>query len=212
MSVIRTPLPGTRRLRWAAAIAVAGVVLGGGMTVLLGILALLLALDAVIPVPGRSSAGADERFLALVRRRRAADRRRRLRGLAPERLDVLDDHDGWAAVAERRSLGIQPIAVASIRGTVEGSKAAAFDRAFRPEPAARLRWERLWVAWERGAPLPPIAVYRVGPDHYVRDGHHRVSVALDHQAPTIDAEVVELRPPGAPGWRDTRRGAEGLPA
>jgi hypothetical protein len=211
MSVIRTPLPGARRLRWAAVVAIAGLVLGGGVTVLLLLLALLLALDAVIPVPGRSLAGADERFLVLLRRRRAADRRRRLRGLPPERLDVLDDREGWAAVAPRRSLGVRPVPLASIRGTVESAKAAAFDCAWRPERAARERWERLWVAWERGTPLPPITVFRVGPDHYVRDGHHRVSVARDHHATAIDAEVVELRAPGAPRAGDPR-GREGIPA
>jgi hypothetical protein len=211
MSVIRTPLPGGRRLRWAAVVAGAGLILGGGVTVLLLLLALLLALDAVIPVPGRSMAGADERFLAQLRRRRAADRRRRLRDLPPERLDVLDDGEGWAAVAPRRSLGVQPIPVASIRGTVEPAKAAAFDRAWRPERAARERWERLWVAWEQGTPLPPITVFRVGADHFVRDGHHRVSVARDHHATTIDAEVVELRAPAPAGSGDAR-GREGIPA
>ena len=211
MPAIRTPRPGSRRLRWAGVVAVAGLVLGGRLTVLLLLLALLLALDAVIPVPGRSMAGADERFLVALRRRRAAERRRRLRGLPPERLDVLDDREGWASVASRRSLGVQPVPVASIRGTVEGAKAAAFDRAWRPERAARERWERLWVAWERGTPLPPITVFRVGPDHYVRDGHHRVSVARDHHASTIDAEVVELRAPAAPR-PDDARGREGIPA
>ncbi len=200
MRLPSTALPPGPRLPAAAAIAVAAAVLGGGVAVLLGTLAALLALDAVIPVPGRSMAAAEERFAGLVRRRRAADLRRRLRGLAPERLDVLDDLDGWASVAERRALGVRAIPVASIRGTVEHPKAAAFDRRFRPEPAARGRWIRLWTAWERGTPLPPIAVYRVGDEHYVRDGHHRVSVARDHQAPTIDADVVELRAPGG-SWR-----------
>ena len=33
------------------------------------------------------------------------------------------------------------------------------------------------TAMRRGEPLPPISVYRVGEVHFVRDGHHRVSVA-----------------------------------
>ena len=40
--------------------------------------------------------------------------------------------------------------------------------------------------------LPPIAVYRVGAHHYVRDGHHRASVARVAGAHAIDADVVEL--------------------
>jgi hypothetical protein len=40
--------------------------------------------------------------------------------------------------------------------------------------------------------MPPIDVYRVGDRHFVRDGHHRVSVARSLGATRIDAEVVEL--------------------
>ncbi len=202
MPALSTPLPGGRRLRWAAAIAVAAVLLGGGLAVLLGLLAALLALDALIPMPGRTMAEAEDRFQDELRRRRREELRRRLRGLAPERLDVLDDVHGWASVAERRSLGVHAVDVSSIRGTVEPTKATAFDRAFRPEPAARERWKRLWVAWDRGVPLPPITVFRVGDEHYVRDGHHRVSVARAHRVPAIDAEVVELRPAGTARRRE----------
>jgi ParB-like chromosome segregation protein Spo0J len=35
-------------------------------------------------------------------------------------------------------------------------------------------------------------VYRVGDKHYVRDGHHRVSVSRALGAESIDAQVVEL--------------------
>jgi len=36
--------------------------------------------------------------------------------------------------------------------------------------------------------------FRLGSEHYVRDGHHRVSVARALGETRIDAEVVELRP------------------
>ena len=77
-------------------------------------------------------------------------------------------------------------------GTVEGFKARTFDHCFRPDEGASEHWKRLWVAQARGVVIPPISVYRVDGRHYVRDGHHRVSVARDHGAETIDAEVVEL--------------------
>ena len=48
------------------------------------------------------------------------------------------------------------------------------------------------IAARRGTPLPPISVYRAGREHFVRDGHHRVSVARALGADSIDAEVVEL--------------------
>jgi hypothetical protein len=38
----------------------------------------------------------------------------------------------------------------------------------------RSRWEQLALAQRRGVPIPPIEVYRVGSQHFVSDGHHRV--------------------------------------
>jgi hypothetical protein len=128
-----------------------------------------------------------------VRQRRRARRIARLRRRAFEALDVLDDGAGWAAAAERRALGVQAIPIDSVTGTVEDLKARAFDRAFRPEADSSEHWKRLWLAQAHGATLPPISVYRVGGQHVVRDGHHRISVARDHGLLTIEADVVELR-------------------
>ena len=87
----------------------------------------------------------------------------------------------------RRS--ISEIPLSAIRSTLEPSKAALFDCAFRPAALARSRWERIWLAEQRGAPLPPIAVVAVGDSYAIRDGHHRVSVALARGAVAIDATV-----------------------
>jgi hypothetical protein len=51
----------------------------------------------------------------------------------------------------------------------------------------------MWLAARRGTALPPIAVYRIGDEHFVRDGHHRVTVARALGAAGIEADVVELR-------------------
>ena len=73
-------------------------------------------------------------------------------------------------------LGLQTIALDSIVGTVDRTK--EFDRAFRPtSPRLRARWQRIAEAQRRGESFPPISVYRIGELHFVRDGHHRVSVA-----------------------------------
>jgi ParB-like chromosome segregation protein Spo0J len=45
---------------------------------------------------------------------------------------------------------------------------------------------------QTGVGLPPISVYRFEGRHYVRDGHHRVSVARALGAADIDADVTEL--------------------
>ena len=85
--------------------------------------------------------------------------------------------------------GLREIPLHKIRGTLEPSRANLFDGGFRPTPAARARWERLWLAEHRGGTLPPIAVVPVGDGYALRDGHHRVSVALARGAETIDATV-----------------------
>ncbi|HEX2105924.1 MAG TPA: hypothetical protein VHF51_19895 [Solirubrobacteraceae bacterium] len=178
----------------AVALAAAGAVAGGTGAVLLGLLALMVLVDAVVPLPGVTRPEADARFRAAVRRRRRAERARRVRRLAPERLDVLDDGAGWASTAGRRALGVQMIAIDSVTGTLEPLKARTFDRAFRPDPSVGEHWKRLWLAQAHGASLPPISVYRVDGSHVVRDGHHRLSVARDHGLSAIEADVVELRP------------------
>lgn len=85
---------------------------------------------------------------------------------------------------------IREIPLDAIGGTLEPSRAAQFDAAFRPvAKSARKRWERIWLAEDRGAVLPPISVVRVGERFAVLDGHHRVSVARARGALTIDARV-----------------------
>jgi hypothetical protein len=44
----------------------------------------------------------------------------------------------------------------------------------------------------RGESLPPIDVYRIGDAHFVRDGHHRVSVARALRIEQLEAHVVEV--------------------
>jgi hypothetical protein len=92
---------------------------------------------------------------------------------------------------EESYVGLQTIELDSILGTVD--RARGFDRQFRPTTArVRARWERIANAARRGEPLPPISVYRIGDVHFVRDGHHRVSVARALGRDTIEAYVVEV--------------------
>src|SRR3954470_14739864 len=90
---------------------------------------------------------------AFVRARRAA-RIRRLRR-ARVQLPVYDAGTGAPVVAR----GIREIPLDAISGTLEPSRARQFDAGFRPlRPTARQRWERIWIAEERGRVLPPISV------------------------------------------------------
>ena len=80
-----------------------------------------------------------------------------------------------------RDLGVQLIPLDSIVGSVDRTR--DFDRRFRPTTQrVRPRWERIALARRRGESFPPIEVYRVGDAHFVRDGHHRVSVARLREA------------------------------
>ncbi|MBN9099526.1 MAG: ParB N-terminal domain-containing protein [Pseudonocardia sp.] len=90
-----------------------------------------------------------------------------------------------------RDLGLLVIDLDTIVGSVD--RVGDFDRWFRPRSAvSRERWERLDLARRRGESIPPIDVYRVGELHFVRDGHHRVSVAHALGLRTIDAFVTEV--------------------
>ncbi len=92
---------------------------------------------------------------------------------------------------DERYVGLETIEIDRILGTVD--RARGFDRQFRPTTArVRMRWERIANAVRRGEPLPPISVYRIGEVYFVRDGHHRVSVARALGRDVIDAYVVEV--------------------
>jgi hypothetical protein len=90
-----------------------------------------------------------------------------------------------------RRLGLQTIPLDSIVGTVDRSR--EFDRAFRPTSSrVRPRWERIAEASRKGKAMPPIDVYRIGELHFVKDGHHRVSVARELDYEVIEAYVTEV--------------------
>jgi hypothetical protein len=191
-----------RTLVIPALLLVAAVVLGGVAGVLAAFVAALLLLDHWLERAtnrfGWRMSEAEQDFRRLSRERRRAARRLRRRPHDPNRLAYLALETGWAAVAQRRRLGLRTIALESIVGTVDRRKAVAFDGCFRPPDWSRGRWTLMCLAARRGETLPPIAVYRVGDEHFVRDGHHRVSVASALGAADIDADVVELRRPVPP--------------
>jgi hypothetical protein len=94
--------------------------------------------------------------------------------------------------------GLRTVPLDAIAGTVDRGR--DFDRSFRPtSPRVRGRWERIATAMRRGESFPPISVLQVGDIYFVRDGHHRVSVARALGRDAIEARVTEVR---------TRVGAE----
>jgi hypothetical protein len=98
--------------------------------------------------------------------------------------------DTLGMMSERR-LGLQTIRLDSIVGSVDRTR--DFDRRFRPTSGrVRERWQRLALAQRRGEAIPPIDLYRVGDLHFVKDGHHRVSVAHALGLDSIDGYVTEV--------------------
>ena len=88
--------------------------------------------------------------------------------------------------------GLREIPIDAIRGTVD--RAGDFDASFLPVRAhLRRRWARLDEAMRRGEAIPPIEVYQLRDLYFVKDGHHRVSVARQLGLKTISARVIEVR-------------------
>jgi hypothetical protein len=86
--------------------------------------------------------------------------------------------------------GVREIPLEAIKGTTEPNRAKQFDHEFRPAALTRCRWQSVWMAFHRGAALPPISVVQVGDAYAIRDGHHRVSVAKALGALSIPAVVA----------------------
>jgi hypothetical protein len=148
-------------------------------------------------VPPRSTglAGSDAQddFLR-ARRRLALSRLRRWLRREPGDVDHILPFDEVVAALGRlqeRDAGLQVVPIDAIVGTVD--RARGFDRHFRPTtPQVRARWERIATAMRRGEAMPPVDLYKVGEAYFVKDGHHRVSVARALGLDVIDARVVEV--------------------
>jgi hypothetical protein len=98
--------------------------------------------------------------------------------------------DALGFVSERR-LGLKVVPISAIVGTVDRER--DFDRHFRPTSGrVRSRWEQIAAAMRSGEGLPPVDLIKVGEIYFVRDGHHRVSVAWALGHTDIDAYVTEV--------------------
>jgi hypothetical protein len=143
---------------------------------------------------GFPSADAQDDFQR-VRRRQVMSRLARRLARDPGDVDVILPYDEVVAALgylEEHYVGLQTVPLHAILGTVDRTK--GFDRQFRPTTArVRARWERIANAVRRGEPMPPISLFKIGEVYFVRDGHHRVSVARALGRSEIDAYVVEVR-------------------
>jgi len=114
-------------------------------------------------------------------------------GLVWKNSDLLSLYDVTKLIKPKGETyrGMQTIPVKNIIGS-EG-RYHDFSLAFYPKKEMlRARWRSIDEANKENVILPPISVYKVGDNYFVRDGNHRVSVAKTQGVEFIDAEVVEL--------------------
>lgn len=89
-----------------------------------------------------------------------------------------------------RTRGLQEIELDAIVGSVD--RYDDFTRNFMPRrDSQKERWARIRLMAEQSR-LPPIEVYQLGAVYFVLDGHHRVSVARQLGAKSIQAYVTEV--------------------
>ena len=127
------------------------------------------------------------------RRHLGARLARRLRGEPGDVNMILPFDEVVAALGRKseRSRGLKTIELDAIVGTVDRTR--EFDRSFRPTSSkVRRRWQRIAEAVRRGEGMPPIDVYEIGGMYFVKDGHHRVSVARQLDLEVIEAYVTEI--------------------
>ena len=139
--------------------------------------------------------GVDAQHDFLRARRHAAMARvaARLRGVPDDVRQVLPYEEVIEALGfvSERQIGPKVVPLDEIVGTVDRTR--DFDRNFRPTSGrVRSRWESIAAAMRRGEPMPPVDLLQIGEIYFVRDGHHRVSVARALGRTDIDAFVTEV--------------------
>jgi nucleotide-binding universal stress UspA family protein len=88
--------------------------------------------------------------------------------------------------------GLMDIPLDSIIGSV--NRYDDFTRDFLPkENVIPDRWARVDLAFSKVAGVPPIEVYKIDEVYFVKDGNHRVSVARQIGAKSIQAYVTEIQ-------------------
>ena len=104
-------------------------------------------------------------------------------------------------VKSGHSGGIRTVPIAAIQGS-EG-RAGDFDTQFRPlQGHSAERWISIAIARMADIGLPPVELVQIGDAYFVRDGHHRISVAkafgqIDIDAQVLVWEVADARRPAA---------------
>jgi hypothetical protein len=100
--------------------------------------------------------------------------------------------------------GTRRVPLRQIRGSRGRSR--YFDRDFSPlYDQTRRRWLSIARARQQGKGLPPVALVEVGDIYFVKDGHHRISVARALGQREIEARVTVWQVTGPLPWETPAR-------
>jgi len=128
------------------------------------------------------------------RARRRADLEQIIGRLRGEPVDLLPFEEVRQKLKITSASGhsLKDIPLDAIVGSV--GRYADFTRSFLPKQDSDVsRWAMVMIATTDYAGLPPIEAYQIGDVYFVQDGNHRVSVARELNAATIQAYVTELK-------------------
>jgi hypothetical protein len=109
------------------------------------------------------------------------------------RLQEMDKVMAGHSTHRQHYAGLQTIALSQVRGSE--SRSEDFDSHFHiRRNHTQSRWISIALARLNGKEMPPIQVIQINNTYYVRDGHHRISVAhaLGEQYIEAEVTVVEL--------------------
>jgi hypothetical protein len=107
------------------------------------------------------------------------------------RMPALTERLSGRAIRAQHSRGACIVEVEKIAGTE--SRADDFDPNFNPrDDRLRTRWVNIAELRLRQTSLPAVDLIQVGNEYFVRDGHHRISVARALGNAFIDATVTVI--------------------
>jgi len=87
--------------------------------------------------------------------------------------------------------GVHPVEIDHIHGS-EG-KGDAFDSNLYPtKEITRSRWLEIAKELLHSRDLPPVNLVEVEGEYFVRDGHHRISIARSQGQLYIEAEIINM--------------------
>jgi hypothetical protein len=103
----------------------------------------------------------------------------------------LEEVQSQASITNSRYAGTRSVSIDRIQGSQ--GRSADFDAHFHPlHERTQDRWMSILAAMQNGVILPPVELVQVGERYFVRDGHHRISVARALGQIDVDAEVTAL--------------------